>query len=160
MPRTTRTVEALLEDGRTIKVSPNVLLDRHVLGVNATDGITSDPDAVAVRFAPLTDAQRHALKQGWNLTDLLGLTVAELRARLAAVTPADVPSVVDLATQAPADLPMDELPSTWAVKEHARLKRNAVTNAWRERMRLQAALDTRGAKYAALRAKRGTKASA
>jgi len=98
-----------------------------------------------------TAAMRLAVKQRWS-----GLPIHEkvdvLRARLAAVQVASVDPAAVCESLA-ADTPAAALDAATAA-EVKRLKRNASVNAWRERNQLQAALDAREAKFAALRARR------
>lgn len=97
-----------------------------------------------------TDAMRLAHKQRWtNLP--VDDKVADLRDRLAAVAPDPVRSVDQLLVDM---LASGQSPVTRAdaEAEHKRLKRNAGVNAWRERGRLQAALDARELRFAAMRA--------
>jgi hypothetical protein len=94
-----------------------------------------------------TKAMNLAVTQKW--TDLpTGEKVDDLRAARAAVKEAEVPeAAVLVATGVCADLEA-------AGVERKRLVRNAKVNAWRERNKLQAALDARDLKFAAMRAKR------
>lgn len=88
-----------------------------------------------------TPAMRLAVKQKW--TDLpTEVPVAELRERLAALEAPSVPTLAELEADESVTDPAGEL---------VRLKRNAAVNAWRARNRLQAALDARNLRYAALR---------
>jgi hypothetical protein len=102
--------------------------------------------ALGLTDADYTDAMRIAVKQGWSNLPV-DAKVADLRDALAAVT---TPVITD--TDARAGLPADATDEQVAV-EVARLRRNAGVNAWRQRTRIQAALDARGAKFAAMRAK-------
>lgn len=104
-----------------------------------------------------TPAMHLAVKQRW--TDLpLDVKVGELRDRIANLTAPEVPDVgtvkanLILANRA-------EVSDADAKAEHARLKRNAGVNAWRQRGQLQAALDARDLKFKALRAKVGKTAA-
>lgn len=111
--------------------------------------------ALGIAPADFTDAMTLAVKQRWSglQTDA---KVADLRAQLAAVEVAVVPSVDEmLAEHAAMGEPIDDVARARATAEHKRLKRNAAVNAWRERNRLQAALDARDLKFKALRASRG-----
>jgi hypothetical protein len=98
-----------------------------------------------------TKAMALAVKQRW--TDLpTDRKVDELRADLAVLEadgPAEVASVLALEGIG------SGLDHAEAEKEHARLKRNAAVNHWRARNQIQAALDARDLKFAAMRAKRG-----
>ena len=107
-----------------------------------------------------TDAMRLAVKQKWSGLPV-DAKVADLRALLdaATATPLDVPSVEDIKKQMILDGAVIAADAE-AIKEHKRLKRNAAVNAWRERNQIQAALDARDLKFAALRAKRKAKTSA
>lgn len=117
--------------------------------------------ALGLTAADYTDAMRLAVKQNWtNLpTDV---AVSELREKVAAVTTAPTPTSNDLAagghgtTYVNGVIVVDREACN---KEAARLKRNAAVNAWRERNRLQAALDARDAKFAKMRAAKAAKAS-
>lgn len=104
---------------------------------------------------PVTDwtpAMQLAVKQKWSSLPV-DEKVADLRDRLAAVKPATVPSVADLKAQLILE-GRDVVTDADAEAEHKRLKRNAAVNAWRERNQLQAALDARELRFAAMRAKR------
>lgn len=92
-----------------------------------------------------TDPMRLAIKQRWTKLPM-DAKVDELRARLAAVTVAPIDE-----DALRADFPDVEKFEA----ELKRRKRNAAVNAWRERNQIQAALDARQAKFAALRSKRG-----
>ena len=93
-------------------------------------------EEMGIPEADWTEPMRLAVKQKWS-----GLRVDEkvdvLRKELAAVEAVAVPS------------------SVTDPDEVKRLKRNAAVNAWRTRNQIQAALDARDLKFAALRAKRG-----
>jgi hypothetical protein len=93
--------------------------------------------------ATWTPAMNLAVKQKWSNLEV-DAKVDDLRARIAAVTTAETPPVEVLTAQGVAD----------PEKEAARLRRNAGVNAWRVRSQLQAALDARELKFAALRGKR------
>lgn len=110
--------------------------------------------ALGIAEDDYTDAMRLAVKQKWS-----GLPVddkvADLRAALEAL---ESPAVPDVA-QIKADLVLagntvvsDEM----ATAEHKRLKRNAAVNHWRSRNQIQAALDARELKFAAMRGKRSS----
>lgn len=110
--------------------------------------------ALGIAEDDYTDAMQLAVKQKWS-----GLPVedkvADLRAALEAL---EAPTVPDVA-QIKADLVLagntvvsDEM----ATAEHKRLKRNAAVNAWRTRNQIQAALDARELKFAAMRNKRAS----
>jgi len=92
-----------------------------------------------------------AVKQRWSGLPV-DQKVADLRAALAAVEVAAVPSVDEMVAEAVSlggtdnDATRDK-----ATTEHKRLKRNAAVNAWRERNQIQAALDARDLKFRALR---------
>lgn len=104
-------------------------------------------DELKAAGAEITPALEVAVKQKWTLPEG---TMAELKAALAAV-------------QMPTDLPSAE--ALYAANFHAdkeacqaeavRLVRNAKTNDWRQRTRLQAAIDARTAKFANVRAGKG-----
>lgn len=140
MPKT-RTVELLLVNGKTVEMPAG----------QALTATTVLLDNVAVAVHPLTDAQKVAIKQGWKLPDG---KIGDLREQLAAVKVAETPTAADLVAADPT-MPLED-----AEAEAKRLARNAKVNEWRARKTLQAAIDTRGAKYELLRAakKKGTKA--
>lgn len=101
-----------------------------------------DPDAY-------TKAMKIAVKQGWG--DLPVTTkVGDLRAQLAAVEPAKVPTANELLAEAALAGGNGIATRESAEADHARLAANAKVNAWRARMKLQAALDARGLKFEAL----------
>lgn len=112
---------------------------------------------VATTFVALTPAEVNAAKQGWKIDATP--TIGALRTALAAVTVTVTPTASQLSAD-PAFRP--ELERTTgaadsprivaATAEAARLERNAKVNAWRDRQRLQAAIDRRGASFALLRA--------
>lgn len=102
-----------------------------------------------------TPAMVLAVKQKWSGLPL-DVKVADLRAQLAALEAEELPSVTELVTSmAAAGETGADLPER-AAAELKRRKRNAAVNLWRSRNQLQAALDARDLKFAALRAKRGT----
>jgi hypothetical protein len=110
--------------------------------------------AAAAQFAQLgipeadwTSAMSLAVRQKWSSLPV-EKPVAELRRELAQVAVPRVPSRGELAAMHPT---YDEAA---VVKEEARLKRNAAVHAWRQRNQLQAALDARELRFAAMRAKR------
>lgn len=109
---------------------------------------------LGVSKSDYTDAMKLAIRQKWtNLP--VDVPVAELRTRLAAVTPAPVPSLEEVTVAIAAahpDLPVEDVADK-ARTEQARLKRNAAVHAWRQRNQLQAALDARDHKFKVLRAK-------
>lgn len=115
----------------------------------------------AAQFAALgipetdwTDAMRLAVKQKWSSLPV-DAKVADLRARLASVETPAVPTIEALRLEFRAAGRAADLAAEDAIAEHKRLKRNAAVTAWRARNQIQAALDAREAKFAALRAKRG-----
>lgn len=100
--------------------------------------------ALGIPEADWTDTMRLAVKQRWtNLP--VDEKVGVLREQIAAVTKDPTPTADELAASGFAGDP---------VKEAARLKRNAAVNAWRARGQLQAALDARELRFAAIRAHR------
>lgn len=104
--------------------------------------------------AAWSKAMQLAVKQRWSGLPV-DVKVADLRAQLAAVTVADVPSVDEMVAEAVAlGGTDDDATREKAEAEHKRLKRNAAVNAWRERNQIQAALDARDLKFAGLRAAR------
>lgn len=105
--------------------------------------------------AVYTPAMLLAIKQKWTGLPV-DKAVAELRAAVAAVEQAPVPTVPELKAQLIL-AGVNPCSDADAVLEQKRLKRNAAVNAWRTRNQLQAALDARDLKFAGLRAKRGTK---
>lgn len=101
-----------------------------------------------------TDAMQLAVKQRWGGLPV-DKKVADLRAALEAVTLAPIPSVDEMVAEAVSlGGTDDEATRTKATAEHKRLKRNAAVNAWRERNQIQAALDARDLRFAAMRAAR------
>jgi hypothetical protein len=91
-----------------------------------------------------TDAMRVAVVQRWTIPEG---TKVQLEAELAAIE--DAPPVEHFAAQLdPAEWPDTEA----AAKEAKRRARNAQVNVWRQRTRLQAALDTRSAQFKRIRA--------
>lgn len=119
--------------------------------------MTRESKAAADQFAALgipeadwTDTMRLAVKQRWSNLPV-DVKVDDLRTRVAAVKKDPTPTAADLEA---AGFAGD------ARTEAARLKRNAAVNAWRTRGQLQAALDARELKFAAMRAARGHKAAA
>lgn len=99
-----------------------------------------------------TDAMRLAVKQKWTGLPV-DAKVADLRDQLAALKPTEVETPAQIKTRlilAGAPVVTDAEVDV----EHKRLKRNAAVNDWRARNQIQAALDARDAKFAALRAKR------
>jgi len=117
--------------------------------------------ALGLTADQFTPAMQLAIKQKWSGLPV-DKKVGDLRDALAAVTPPTHATLVDLLEASNADHPgrtIDEQHSL-AGAEHARLKRNAAVAAWRERNKLQAAIDARDLKFAALRAKRGKSAGA
>jgi hypothetical protein len=103
-----------------------------------------------------TKAMQLAVKQRWAGLPV-DVKVADLRARLAAVETAVVPTVEEmLAEHAAMGEPIDDVARARAEAERKRLVRNANVNAWRERNQIQAALDARDLKFSALRAARKT----
>jgi hypothetical protein len=119
--------------------------------------------------ADYTTAMRNAVNQRWSELPV-DRKVDELRADLAAVTreaTATVEELLDAEVQILAQngvtMTVDELPAATrdaAVKEAERLKRNAGVNAWRERGKIQAALDARELRFAAMRAGKARKTAA
>lgn len=106
--------------------------------------------------AAWTKAMQLAVKQRWSGLPV-DQKVADLRAALAAVTGADVPSVDEMVAEAVAlGGTDDDVARANAEAERKRLVRNANVNAWRERNQIQAALDARDLKFAGLRAARKT----
>lgn len=92
-----------------------------------------------------TPAMNLAVKQKWSNLPV-DVKVDDLRGRLASV---EAPTVESL------DALTQRLGTLDAAKaEHARLLRNAKVNAWRARNQIQAALDARELKFAAMRGKR------
>jgi hypothetical protein len=113
--------------------------------------MTRNTQSAADQFAGLglaeadyTPAMTLAVKQRWSNLPI-DRKVDDLRAAVAAVKAVETPTVEILEAQG---FEGD------AKVEAARLKRNATVNAWRERNQLQAALDAREARYAAMRAQR------
>jgi hypothetical protein len=108
-------------------------------------------DKMGIDPADYTKPMQIAIKQRWTLLPV-ECKVGDLRNMLAAVTPAPTPSAVELAAE---NLARDGIEDRdGAEREAKRLAANARVNAWRERGRIQAALDARDLKYAALRAKK------
>lgn len=108
--------------------------------------------ALGIAEADYTKAMTLAVKQRWSNLPV-ERKVADLRAELAAVEAPVVPTVDALRTALEAA--GEPLAQAAAEAEHARLKRNAAVTAWRAKNKLQAAIDARDIKFAALRAKRG-----
>lgn len=104
-----------------------------------------------------TPAMQVAVKQKWSALRV-DEKVADLRAAHAAVLLPPVPTVEEMLAEhaVVTGQPVTDDDRTRAEAEVVRLRRNAAVNAWRERTKLQAALDARDLKFAALRAKRGT----
>lgn len=110
--------------------------------------------ALGIPETDWTDAMRLAVKQKWSGLPV-DAKVADLRTQLDELTarPLEVPTVADIkATMILAGAAV--VTDAAAETEHKRLKRNAAVNHWRERNQIQAALDARDLKFAALRAKR------
>lgn len=108
--------------------------------------------------AAWSPAMNLAVKQKWaNLP--VDRKVDDLRAELAAVEVAKTPDAAALlaGNAAGATEPCYAAATDQAAAdvEAARLKRNAKVNAWRVRNQIQAALDARAMKFAAMRAGRG-----
>lgn len=106
--------------------------------------------ALGIAEEDYTDAMRTAVTQRWA-----GLPVekkiGDLRAELAAIeTPTITLDDVPRGTGDPAVV------EAAAAEELKRLRRNAAVNTWRAKTKLQAAIDARDVKFAALRAKRRT----
>lgn len=100
-----------------------------------------------------TPAMQLAVKQKWSNLPI-GDKVDDLRNAIADIVTDPTPSVeMLLATGFSKDEGACRV-------EAARLKRNATVNAWRRRNQLQAALDAREMKYAAMRAARSKKGAA
>jgi hypothetical protein len=99
-----------------------------------------------------TPAMQLAIKQKWTGLPI-DSPVATLRDAIAKIKPKPVPSVTDVMADLAAQ-GVSPVSGEAAAAEVKRLKRNAAVQAWRERNQLQAALDARELKFAALRAKR------
>lgn len=99
-----------------------------------------------------TDTMRLAVKQRWSGLPV-DAKVADLRAQLAAIVPDPVPTAAAL--QAALEAAGEPLAEQAAAAEHKRLKRNVAVDVWRRRGKVQAAIDARDLKFAALRALRG-----
>jgi hypothetical protein len=121
--------------------------------------MTRNSKPAAEQFADLgltnpkhwTPAMELAVKQKWSNLPI-GDKVDDLRAAIADVVTDVTPSPEMLqATGFSKDVDACRV-------EAARLKRNATVNAWRKRNQLQAALDAREMRYAAMRAARTHKA--
>jgi hypothetical protein len=95
--------------------------------------------AMGLEPSEWTEPMKIAVKQRWSNLPV-DAKVDELRAQIAAVAPAPVPTVEVL--QAQGFGTEDECRT-----EVARLKRNASVNAWRSRNQFQAALDARELKF-------------
>lgn len=98
--------------------------------------VEAPPGVPQSQSTAVTEAMKIAVKQKWKLPTG---TLASLTDALAKVQMDPVPSVLEL---------MDGkgLDAEAAAKEHKRLLRNAKTNEWRARTKLQAAIDTLKAK--------------
>ena len=105
--------------------------------------VAVQPNYVEDEFTTAPMKVAHRAK--WKLP---GGTLAELKAQLAKIERATVPSVEELQTQP--DFVLVERAET----EHKRLVTVAKTNEWRARTRLQAAIDTRSAVFKRKAAKR------
>lgn len=100
-----------------------------------------------------TPAMALAVKQKWaNLP--IDRKVDDLRSELAAVAVEQTPDAAALAADPDFQKqwgPADDAVINAAQAEAHRLKRNAKVNAWRQRNQIQAALDARALKFAAMR---------
>lgn len=134
--------------GDTARRVATKLLDSSVK-LNRKQQITAELAALPEGATP---AMQLAVKQRWNVKALLTLTVKQLEAQLAAVTVAATPTATEIAgleRNGKAMSDSDAAPiRERATAEAARLLANAKVNAWRERGKLQAALDTRKLAYA------------
>ena len=106
--------------------------------LDVKDGLGTRAAAVYVEDDFTTTPMQIAHRAKWRLPSG---TVAQLKAQLAKVERAPIPSVEEL--QALPDLELVER----AIAEHKRLVTVAKTNEWRARTRLQAAIDTRSAVF-------------
>lgn len=129
----------------------------------------SKKPAAADQFAALgldqsvwTEPMRIAVAQKWSGLPV-DTKVGDLRDQLAAPYELVVPTVDELIEAAAAagggDTADDDALGVRAAAEHARLTRNAKVNAWRARTKLQAALDARELRFAALRAAKAAPAA-
>lgn len=111
---------------------------------------TESFEKLGIDPADYTRAMTNAVKQRWgNLPT--AKTVEALRADLAAVTVAETPTADRLVMDLIATIPDGIERAAKAESEAKRLAANAKVNAWRERGRIQAALDARSLYFARLR---------